>query len=93
MTSLEIGMAFLLGLTALTGVSAFALPGDPLRLTRVLLAIGSAVIFQVHVLTEGARPAHWPLYAAGFATIVLVAGHWFWSQQSGRVKPNDDDPH
>jgi len=90
MTSLEIGMAFLLGLTALSSVSAFALPGDPLRLTRVLLAIGSAVIFQVHVLTEGARPEHWPLYAAGFAMLVMVAGHWFWGQRGAGSRTDDE---
>ena len=89
MTSLELGMAFLVGLTVLTAVSAIALPGDPMRLTRVLLAVGSAIVFQVHVITEGARPEHWPLYLAGLLVLVAVAGHWFFSQPS-TGGPGDD---
>ncbi len=90
MTPLEMAMAFLLGLTVLTGISIIALPGDPLRLTRVLLAVASALVFQLHVVTEGTRPEHWPLYAAGLAVLVLVAGHWFVSQRREGADPTDD---
>lgn len=90
MTSLELGMAFLVGLTLLTGVSAFALQGDPMRLTRVLLAVGSAIVFQVHVITEGVRPEHWPLYVIGLLVLVVVAGHWFWSQRVATGAGGDD---
>jgi len=75
MTSLEMAMAFLLGLTLLTGVSAVAMKGDPLRLTRVLLAVASALVFQLHVVLEGTRPEHGWLYAAGLVVLVVVAGH------------------
>jgi hypothetical protein len=90
MTSLELGMAFLLGLTVLTAVSALALPGDPMRLTRVLLAVGSAILFQVHVIAEGIRPEHWPLYVAGLLVLVIVAGHWFFSQPSSAAPGGDE---
>jgi hypothetical protein len=87
MTSLETGMAFMLGLTVLAGLSAFFVKGDPMRMTRVLLAIGSALVFQLHVLIEGPRPAHWPLYAAGFVVLVAVAGQWWFSQRTGGAEP------
>ena len=91
MTPLEMAMAFLLGLTVLTAVSIVALPGDPLRLTRVLLAVASALVFQLHVVMEGTRPEHWPLYAVGLLVLVLVAGHWFWGQRgAGTTTPEDD---
>lgn len=92
MTSLELGMAFLIALTILSAASAFVMPGDPLRLTRVLLAVGSAIVFQVHVLAEGARPEHWPLYALGAIVLVGVAGQWFTSQRGATKGPDDDDP-
>jgi len=87
MTSLEMAMAFMLGLTVLTAVSAVAIPNDPMRLTRVLLAVGSAVVFQLHVLFEGPRSGHWPLYAAGFVVLILVAAHWFMSPKAASVEP------
>ncbi len=89
MSPLEIAMAFLLGLTVLSGVAALVLPGDPLRMTRVLLAIASALVFQAHVLLEGAQPSHWPLYAAGFVVLVAVGGHWFFTQTRGAHGPSD----
>ncbi len=90
MTPLEMAMAFLLALTALSGVSAFAMKGDPLRLTRVLLAVASALVFQLHVVMEGTRPEHWPLYAAGFVVLVVVAGHWFIGQRAASGAPPDE---
>jgi len=101
MTYLEIGMAFLIGLTVLTGLVGFVVPGDPMRLTRVLLAVGSAILFQVHAIGEGVRTAHWPLYVAGLVVLLGVAGQWFWSQrratdarggQTGAAAPTDSDP-
>ena len=89
MTSLEMGMALMLGLTVLAGLSAVFVPDDPLRLTRVLLAVGSAVLFQLHVLLESPRASHWPLYGAGFVVLVLVAGHWFATQRSRDERPPD----
>lgn len=92
MTSLEIGMAFLIALTILAALSAFVLPGDPLRMTRVLLAVGSAILFQVHVLAEGVRSGHWPLYAAGLVVLVGVAAHWFIGSRGGAEEPDGDGP-
>jgi hypothetical protein len=77
MTSLEMGMTFMLVCTVLTGVSAWVLPNDPMRMTRVLLAVGSALVFQLHVLLEGPRAEHWPLYTAGLVVLIAVAVHWF----------------
>jgi len=53
-------MVFLLGLALLTGISVVARSGDPLGLTRVLLGVASALVFQLHVVMEGTRPEHWP---------------------------------
>ena len=85
MTSLEMGMAFMLGLTLLTAVSALVLPNDPLRMTRVLLAVGSALVFQLHVLFEGPQVEHWPLYGLGFVVLIAVAAHWFASQRGEKA--------
>jgi len=87
MTPLELGMAFMLAGTVLLGLSAWLLPGDPMRLTRVLLAVGSALLFQVHVLVEGARADHWPLYAAGLLVLLAVGLDWLRSQRGSGPKP------
>ena len=91
MTSLEMGMGFMLGLTMLSAVSALVLPNDPLRMTRVLLAVGSALVFQLHVLFEGPRAEHWPLYALGFVVLIAVAAHWFTSQRTAKAGAQTGD--
>lgn len=87
MTALELGMAFMLGGAVLLGLSAPLLPNDPMRTTRVLLAVGSALLFQLHVLIEGPRPGHWPLYAAGLVVLIAVGLHWLRSQRGGGSEP------
>jgi hypothetical protein len=90
MTPLEIAMAFLIGLTVLTSLSWVALPGDPLRLTRVVLAVASGLVFQLHVLIEGTRPEHWPLYGAGLLVLVAVAALWFFGSQGAPPRREDE---
>ena len=87
MTSLELGMAFMLVVTVLTGISALVLPNDPMRMTRVLLAVGSALVFQLHVLLEGPRAEHWPLYVAGLVVLIAVAAHWFMAPRTPGTGP------
>lgn len=92
MTALELAMAIMVGLALASCLLPILLRGeDPIRGARVALAVLAALLFQAHILIDGPDPAHWPLYAAGFVTLLAAAGLWFRASRHA-TGPKDRGP-